>query len=118
MMGRTPFHQTLNELEHHFSNIERTPTCSYISNALFLASNEQTSNMELSKAFTRFIKLLIELTQTSYFKTCNKLEHVHLLAIELIHPIFSLEQLNIELRTYFDAPLSISLRSLEDMASK
>ena len=32
MMGRTPFHQTLNELEHHFSNIERTPTCSSIGN--------------------------------------------------------------------------------------
>ena len=30
MMSRTPFYQTLNELEHHFSNIERTQTCSSI----------------------------------------------------------------------------------------
>ena len=30
VMGRTPFHGTLNELEHHFSNIERTQTCSSI----------------------------------------------------------------------------------------
>ena len=30
VMGRTPFYRTLNELEHHFSNIERTRTCSSI----------------------------------------------------------------------------------------
>ena len=29
-MGRTPFYQTLNELEHHFLNIEQTQTCSFI----------------------------------------------------------------------------------------
>ena len=27
-MGRTPFYRTLNELEHHFSNIKQTRTCS------------------------------------------------------------------------------------------
>ena len=26
-MGLTPFYSTLNELEHHFSNIEGTHTC-------------------------------------------------------------------------------------------
>ena len=30
VMGRTPFYRTSNKLEHHFSNIERTQTCSYI----------------------------------------------------------------------------------------
>ena len=29
-MGQTPFYRTSNELEHHFSNIERTRTCSFI----------------------------------------------------------------------------------------
>ena len=29
-MGRTPFYRTLNELEHHFLNIERTRMCSSI----------------------------------------------------------------------------------------
>ena len=28
VMGGTHFHGTLNEFEHHFSNIEQTPTCS------------------------------------------------------------------------------------------
>ena len=31
-MGRTPFYRTLNELKHHFSNIERTRTCSSFGN--------------------------------------------------------------------------------------
>ena len=30
VMGRTPFYQTSNELEHHFLNIERTQACSSI----------------------------------------------------------------------------------------
>ena len=30
VMGRTPFYRTSIELEHHFSNIERTLTCSSI----------------------------------------------------------------------------------------
>ena len=29
VMGRTPFYRTSIELEHHFSNIERTRTCSF-----------------------------------------------------------------------------------------
>ena len=53
------------------------------SNTLFLASNEQTSNIKPNRAFTKFTKLLIELTQTSFFRTSNELEHVHLLVIEL-----------------------------------
>ena len=31
VMGQTPFYRTLNELEHHFVEIERTRTCSYFS---------------------------------------------------------------------------------------
>ena len=30
VMGRTPFYRTSIELEHHFSNIERTQTCSFV----------------------------------------------------------------------------------------
>ena len=30
VMGRTLFYRPLNELEHHFSNIQRTQTCSSI----------------------------------------------------------------------------------------
>ena len=30
VMGQTPFYRTSNELKHHFSNIERTRTCSSI----------------------------------------------------------------------------------------
>ena len=63
VMGRTLFYRTLNELEHHFSNIKRTLTCSSIGDrTLFLASNSRTSNFEPNRAFTRFTKLLIELT--------------------------------------------------------
>ena len=35
--------------------------------------------MNIYWAFTRFTKLLIELTQTSFFCTSNELEHLHLL---------------------------------------
>ena len=31
-MGRTPIYRTSIELEHHFSNIERTRTCSFVGN--------------------------------------------------------------------------------------
>ena len=30
VMGRIPFYRTSNELEHYFSNIERTRTCSFV----------------------------------------------------------------------------------------
>ena len=61
------------------------------SNTLFLASNDWTSNFEPNRAFTRFTKLHIELTRTSFFRTSKELEHVHLLVIELEHPIFGME---------------------------
>ena len=69
-------------------------------NTLFLASNEQKSNIEPNRAFTRFTKLLIKLSRKS-----NVLEHLCLLVIELERPIFSFKQLNIELRTWFDPSL-------------
>ena len=68
------------ELEHPIFGFERT-------------------NIEPIRAFTKFTKLLIELTRTSFFRTSNKLERVHLLEIELEHPIFAFERSNIELRT-------------------
>ena len=60
------------ELEHPFFGFERT-------------------NIEPNRAFTKFTRLLIELTRTSFFRTANKFEHVHLLVIELKHPIFAFE---------------------------
>ena len=47
------------------------------SNILFLASNERTSNIEPNRAFSRFTKFLIKVTQTSIFWTLNELAHVH-----------------------------------------
>ena len=52
------------------------------------------------KALTKFMKSFIEQTQTSLFRTLNGLERVHVLLIELEHPIFGFEQSNIiELQT-------------------
>ena len=42
---------------------------------------------------------LIELTLTLFFQTLNELERVHQLVIELEHPIFGFERLNIKLQT-------------------
>ena len=56
-------------------------------------------NFEPNRAFSRLPKLLFELTRTSLFRTSNELERVHLLIIELEHPIFGFERSNIELRT-------------------
>ena len=59
-----------------------------------LASNDRTSNLKPNRAFTRFTKLLTELTQASFFRTSNELKLVHLLAIKLKHPTFSFERSN------------------------
>ena len=48
---------------------------------------------------SKTILLNIERTRTSIFLTCNEIEHVHLLVIELEHPIFGFEWSNIELGT-------------------
>ena len=61
-----------------------------------LAWNERTSNIEPNRAFARFTKLFIELTRTSFFRTLNELKRVHLLVIELEHPIFGFERSNFE----------------------
>ena len=66
------------------------------SNTLFLASNDRTSNFEPNRAFTTLTKSLIELTRTSFFRTSNELERVHLMVIELKHPIFGFERSNFE----------------------
>ena len=101
------------------SNIERTRTSFFEhrkntnvfiywwsnSNTLFLASNDRTSNFEPNRAFTRFTKSLIELTQTPFFQTSNELERVHLLVTELKHPICGFKRSNIELQTLFDPSL-------------
>ena len=127
-MGRTPFYRTSNDLKHHFSNIERSRTSFFEhrtnsnvfiywwsnSNTLFLASNDWTSNFKPNRAFTRFTKLLFEVTRTSLFRTSNELERVHLLVIELEHLIFGFERSNIELRTLFDPSLKISWNHIWD----
>ena len=56
-------------------------------------------DIKLIRAITRFTKLIIEQTRTSFFETPNELERVHILVIELQHPIFGFEQFNIEIRT-------------------
>ena len=80
------------------------------SNTLFLASNELTSNFQPNRAFTGITKSLIDLTWTSFFQTSDQLEPVHLLVIELKHPIFGFKRSNIELRTLFDPSIQIFRR--------
>ena len=46
---------------------------------------------QTQKAYTKFTELFIEQTRKSFFRTLNELECVHLLLIELEHPIFGLE---------------------------
>ena len=70
-------HLLVIELEHPIFGFERT-------------------NIEPNRAFTKFTKLLIELTRTSFFRTLNELERVHLLEIELEHPILAFERSNFE----------------------
>ena len=80
MRGRTQFYRTSNGYEHHFSNIERTGPCSSIGNWTGTPGIEWRDIER--QTFNRFAKLLIELTRTSFFRTLNKIEHVHLLDIK------------------------------------
>ena len=70
--------------------------------------------MEPKKAFTRFTRLLIEVTRTSYFGTSNEFEHVRLL--------YTLFLASNDLTSNFEHIVThhylILLRLVEDMASK
>ena len=77
--GLERVHLLVNELEHPIFGFERS-----------------NINFEPNRAFTRFTKLLIKLTRTSFFRTSNELEPVHLFVIELEHLIFGFERSNIE----------------------
>ena len=77
---------------------------------------EQT-NVEHNKGFTRFTKLLIELTLTWFLWTLNKLERFYLLVIKLKHPIFGFQWSNIELWTLL-VPLQSSKQFLFKAHSK
>ena len=50
VMSRTPFYQTSNELKHHFSNIERTWTCSSFESR---TSNGHRTNIEHFSLFEK-----------------------------------------------------------------
>ena len=109
---QTPFYRNI---EHIQTNLNVFIYWWSNLNTIFLASNKQTSNLT-NRALTRFTKLLIELTGTSFFRTSNELERVHLMVIELEHPIFAfersnIERSNIELRTLFDPSLAVLLSS-------
>ena len=100
VMGQTPFYRTLNQLEHHFSNIEQTRICSSIGDRTRTPYfGFERTKIESNRAFTRFIKFFIELTPISYFRTSNELEHVYIMVIEHEHPIFGLERTDIEHQT-------------------
>ena len=92
VMGRTPFYRTSNKLEHHFQTLNKLKCVHLLGIELKhpIFGFERT-NIEPNKAFTKFTKLLIELTRTSFFQISNELERVHLLEIELKHPIFAFE---------------------------
>ena len=63
--------------------------------------------MEPNRAFTRFTNPLIELTWTSFFRTSNEIERVHLLVIELEPPTFGFKWSNFE-QIYFNPSLLFS----------
>ena len=102
VMGRT---------EHHFIEWTRTLFFEHRtnlnvfifwwSNTLFLASDDRTSNFEPYRTFTRFAKLLTELTWTSFFRTSDELKW----EVILEHPILGFERTNIELKTLFEPSL-------------
>ena len=99
VMDRTPFYQTSDELEHHLSNIERTWTCLSIDDRIWTpefwlwTNGHRTSNL---KGVQYIYKISHRTDRTSFFRTSNRLEHVHLLIIELEHPIFGFKSSNIE----------------------
>ena len=89
VMGRTPFYRTLNKLKHHFSDIERVHLLVIKLEHLNFGFEWTDIEHWTLKAFNRFPKLFIAQTQTSFFRTSNRLEHVHLLVIELEHPFLA-----------------------------
>ena len=106
VMCQTPFYRTSNELKHHFSNIERTRTCSSIGDQTrtpyFFILNDRTSNFEPNRTFTRFTNLQncsLNRLEHHFFEHLTKSNVCHLLAIELKHPNFGFDRSNIELRT-------------------
>ena len=68
VMGPTPFNRTLNELEHHFSTIEPTRTCSSI------GDRTQTSYFGL-RMNERQISNLIGLSLDLQNYSLNSLKH-------------------------------------------
>ena len=88
----------MNDREHHFSIIKWTVMCLSIGNETrtpyFLASNEQTLNIEPDRAFTRFTKSLIEhcFLNIKQTWTCSSFEP----------PIFGFKRLNIKFWTSFE----------------
>ena len=123
VMSWTPFYQTLNELEHHIPNIEQTWTCSSINNLTctpyfgiwtiehrtwnivwpittifcFKGNGYRTSNLKESSL--DLLNHSLNSLEHHFFRTLNRLKLVHLLVIELEHPIFGFERSNIELWT-------------------
>ena len=67
----------LNEIEHHFLTIEwpRTP--------YFWHQTNMQRTSDPVGSITRFTKLLIRQTRTSFFRTSNRLKRVQLLVMEL-----------------------------------
>ena len=78
----------------------RPGQCTRLLNTILLVLNKRTSNIERNRAFTRFSKLLIEQARTSFFRTLNELEPVHILVIERKQPIFGIERLNPSLKIF------------------
>ena len=90
---------TSNQLKHHLSNIERTRTCSFNGDRtrtlyFWIRMNKhRTSNL----IGLQYIYLIFHQTDSNViFRTSNKLEHVHLLVIELEHPILGFGRSNVE----------------------
>ena len=86
------------DLKYFFVEVKTcfSKKCSFATKMASDGSNTILSNIERIRNRTN---------SNIIFWTSNELEHVHLLVIELEHPIFGFERSNIELWTYFDPSL-------------
>ena len=80
VMGRTPFYRTSNKLEHHFSNIEQTRTCSSIDTRTRIpyfwlwTIEHRTSNDEhrpITNNLSVWLRTISTQTYPSMAKTCQ-----------------------------------------------
>ena len=99
LLSVLPTFHNVTFIEHQFSNIERTRICSSTGHRtrtpyFWLWTIEHPTSNLMGPSLD--LLNCNEHTRTSVFRTSNELERVHLLVIELEHPIFGFERKNLE----------------------